>query len=1074
MKHTDNSLPKSPDEHFLTGIIGWFAQNSVAANLLLVMTMILGIMSANSLRKEVFPSMEPDVITVAVTYDSGDAVQAEEGVALKIEDALETVSGIKRITSVSNASGSTVHVEKETDYQLAALLTDVKTKVDAIYNFPSAAEKPVISKAKMQDHALTVQLYGDADRATLQKLAEKLKTDLLAKSAIRDLSIKAKAELMISVEVDEAKLQAYGLTMSDVAEVINNESSTSLTTSLRNSDKVMRLKASEQAYNRTDFGNIVLISGATGSAITLADVATIEDTFADDVYTLSRYNSQNGMAIEIVMDEYSDITNIVEQANQVVESWHARGLLPQNVELITWHDTSVVIKDRLSLLMKNALTGIALVFIVLALFLNFRVAFWVAAGIPFVFLGTLFFMGDGFTNMTINEMTTFGFIMALGIVVDDAVVVGESIYTTRKAQGDSVKNTILGTMKVAIPTIFGVLTTVAAFVAMANISGDMGKIYAQFGTIVTLCLLLSLVESKLILPSHLAHLDTQRKVKSGFAGLWAKVQHAADAGLNWFNVRIYRNVIEAALKFRYAVILVFMALFVVVIGMPQTGAVRVAFFPEIPGSVINVDMQMQTDASFGQTHDNLILLENKAIAVDKALTEKYQANESALASIQVTASSDSAGAVMIELTDDAVYSSTEFTEDLKQLVGMPEGVKKLKMVSSFEMVDNFKVELKAWDSATVEAAGKEFKRVLQSVKGVSGIDDNLDLGQPQLRFELTQQGRNLGMNTAGLSRQLLQAFGGEIVQTYQRNKDEVKVRVRYPEAQRQTMADIEQARVRTPDGTIVPLITVANVISEYQQDEITRINSQRAIYITAVLDKTVVASNELVDNLTRDLLPTLSQQYPELAVSFAGEAEEQAETGASMANMFMVALLVIFALLAIPLKSYIQPLLIMIAIPFGIVGAILGHWWNDLTISILSLNGILALSGVVVNDSLLLVSRFNEIMAEGKTKLHDAIVEACSSRLRAVLLTSITTFAGLAPLLGETSMQAQFLIPAAASLGYGILFATVITLVLIPALLFIQHECKQFLVKFGATFSQKSNVDDVVEQPATLAGNKEI
>lgn len=1049
--------------HFNTqsGAIAWFTRNSVAANLLLLGMIAIGLMSLNNLRKEAFPSLEPDVVTVSVNYDSGDPVQAEEGIAIKIEEALETVSGIKRITSTSDANGSHVSIEKESTYELDTLLADVKTKIDAINNWPAQADNPVIDKARMQDHALWVQLYGDADRSTLQDLAEKLKSDLLSQSAIRDLEIKAKAEPMISVEVDENKLQAYGLTLSDVTDAINAESSTAMSTSLRNNDKTVRLKVSEQAYELQDFGAIPVVTSSTGTQITLGDIATIEDTFADDTFVLSRYDQQNAIAIQIVMDEYSDVVNIVEQAEQVVERWQISNVLPESVEIETWYDKSTIIKDRLSLLVKNALTGIGLVFIVLALFLNVRVAFWVAAGLPFVFFGTLFFMTDSFVGLTINEMTTFGFIMALGIVVDDAVVVGESIYSTRKEDGDTIDNTIRGTLKVAAPTIFGVLTTVVAFLALANVDGKMGKIYSQFGTVVTICLLLSLIESKFILPSHLAHINTKR---SKTKGIWTRIQHAADGSLQWFNRRVYSQVIEWALKLRYAVIMVFISLLILVAGLPMTGGVRVAFFPDMPGDTVTADMSMQNDASFGQTQTNLLVLEAAAKQADKELTLRYNEAQpeselgSELLSLQVIADSDNEGQVRIELDSDSVYPSNEFAERWAEIVGQMEGVKKLKILSKMEMIDNFKVELKAWDDETVTAAGNLLLAELEQVAGVSGIDHNLDLGEPQYRFELTEQGRALGFDTASLAQQVLQSFGGDIVQQFQRGKDEVKVRVRYPESDRQTIADIKQANVRTNDGTVVLLSTVANVISDYQVSEITRIDSQRAVYISAVLDKNLIAPSELVSQLEQTVVADLQAQYPNLSVDFAGETEEQQETASSMMTMFVLAMIAIYALLAIPLKSYVQPLIIMTAIPFGIVGAILGHWWNDLTISILSLNGILALSGVVVNDSLLLVSRFNELMKQKGIKVHDAIVQACTGRLRAVLLTSVTTFAGLTPLLSETSLQAQFLIPAAAALGYGILFATFITLILTPSLLMIQCEVKALMNRLQVKLYPKKSV----------------
>ncbi|GGP45203.1 acriflavin resistance protein [Shewanella algicola] len=1033
------SVPQSTH----TGAIAWFARNSVAANLLLIGMIVVGLFSLNNLRKEAFPSLEPDRVTVSVTYDSGDPVLAEEGIAIKIEDALETVPGIKRITSTSNADGSNVIIEKTSSYDLDTLLTDIKTNVDAIYNFPTEAENPVIDKMRLQDHALWIEIYGDTDRITLQALAEQLKTDLLSQDAIHDLEIKAKAEPMISIEVDEAKLQAYGLTLESVANAVNAESATSISTSLYNDDKTVRLKVSDQAYQKQDFMALPIITNSQGSLITLGDIATIKDEFADDTFVLSRYNNVNSSAIQIVMDENGDIVNIVEQAKQVVEKWRNSSALPENVSIASWYDKSTMITERLSLLVKNALSGIALVFIILALFLNLRVAFWVAAGLPFVFFGTLFFMTNNFAGLTLNEMTTFGFIMALGIVVDDAVVVGESVYSTRQKYGDNIDNTIKGTLKVATPTIFGVLTTVVAFVALANVEGRLGQIYAQFGTVVAICLMLSLVESKFILPSHLAHIDTKKPVKKSW---FNHIQHAADSGLKWFSRVIYQPLIEIALRFRYAVVMIFITVFIVVASMPITGSVRVAFFPDITGDTAVADFSMQNDASFGQTYKNLTTLEAAAKRVDAQLSAQYSDDTASyLSSLHVLASSSDSGQVIVELASGAPYALKEFTVKWTEAVGKMEGVKKLKVLAKREMLDNFKVEIKASDTESVFAAGQALKAAIETMDGVSGIDNNLDLGEPQYRFELTAQGRALGFDTETLSGQVLQSFGGGVVQRFQRGKDEVKVRVRYPDEDRQTIADVKLANVRTSDGTIVPLSHVADIFNDYQPSSITRIDSQRAVYISAVLNKDKIASNELVSQLQQSLVPQLEVQYPGVSFNFAGEAEQQAETTSSIGSMFVLALIAIYALLAIPLKSYVQPVIIMTAIPFGVVGAILGHWWNDLTISILSLNGILALSGVVVNDSLLLVSRFNELIKEEGLSVHDAIVESCTGRLRAVLLTSVTTFAGLAPLLGETSLQAQFLIPAAAALGYGILFATVITLILTPSLLLIQCEINDFI-----------------------------
>ena len=1035
------------------GVIAWFAQNPIAANLLMLCIIIAGVLSASELRKEAFPSMEPRFVTVSMTYDSGDAKQAEEGIAIKIENALESVPGIKRMTSTSTASGSSVQVEKETDYDLETLMTDVKNKVDAIYNFPSDAEKAVISKGRRQDHVIWVQLYGDADQASLQQLGEQLERELLAKDGISQVEASSYVDHMMSVEIDEARLQAYGLTLTDVSDAINAESSTALTTSLRNKEKVIRLKASEQAYYTGDFASIPLLADASGTYLTVGDVTNIEDMFADDAYKLSRYNGKNGYGIQVIMDEYGDVENIVEQTNELVADWHQRGLLPDGVELETWYDRSTLITERLDLLTKNAVTGIAMVFVVLAVFLNLRVAFWVAAGLPFILFGTLFFMTDRFTGLTLNEMTTFGFIMALGIVVDDAVVVGESVYSTRQKYGDSIHNTILGTLKVAVPTLFGVFTTVAAFAALSNISGGLGNLYSQFGLVVTICLLLSVVESKIILPAHLAHLPTQKKKSGGISGLWGKVQDGATKGLRWFSLVLYRPVLKYALNFRYAVILLFVALFVLVIGMPMNGTVRVGFFPSLSGDTVSAEMSLQSDASYGQNERNMQWLETSLNKADQQLMDKYHSDVSGISSLQVMASGDQSGSITVELKKDKVYSLDELASVWRELAGTPEGVKQLKIQSRREMVDAFKVELKSVSDETLLLAEEAFREALSQTDGVTSVESSLTPGEAMMRFELTPQGRAMGMDTASLSQQLLQAFGGDIVQRYLRNKNEVKVRVRYPEEKRSNPADILNAKVRLDDGTVVPLNVVAQIIPDTQQKQITRIDGLRALTVSASVNADVITATELVNIMNETLVTQLTLQHSDLAIHFAGEAEQQEETTSSMQTLTIVALLAIYALLAIPLKSYIQPLIIMAAIPFGIVGAILGHWSNGLMISLLSMQGILALSGVVVNDSLLLVARFNELRRAGRPA-KAAIMDACHGRLRAILLTSFTTFAGLYPILGETSKQAQFLIPAAVSLGYGILFATFITLLLIPALTLINEDARILIEHVSARFSK--------------------
>ncbi|GAA4095679.1 efflux RND transporter permease subunit [Zhongshania borealis] len=1022
----------------MRGIISWFASNPVAANLMLLLVIVLGVMEMGSIRKEAFPSLEPDKITVSMVYDSGSAEQAEEGLTIKIEDSLEDVIGIKSLTSSSTANGVSVTVEKKTNYDLDVLLRDVKSAVDAISNLPDQAEQAVIEKAQRQEHALWLQLYGEMDRHNLQQLAERLKTDLLANPNVSKVSISGKLDPMMSIEIDEGRLQAYGLSLSDVETAVNNGSTTTRTPVLNEKNIYLQLKTAQQAYEKKEFANIPLLTSTEGTEIRLGDVATIHDTFDDEGSVLSRFGGKDSIAMQVITTGNDDISNTVKGAQQVVDQWLEDGRLPESVRLASWYDRSESIMDRLNLLVKNALLGVILVFVMLALFLNLSVAIWVALGLPFIYFGTLFLMGDSVMGMSLNQFSTFGLIMALGIVVDDAVVIGESIYTQRAKYGDTLDNTIKGTMNVALPTLFGILTTVAAFYSLSKVSGNLGQIYSQFAVVVGICLLLSAVESKLILPSHLAHLNTrQNAAKNPLTKGWQKLQNAIDAGVFWFTERCYREVIETALRQRYAVLVLFLTIFIGVASMPFTGAVKLSFFPSISGDTTQAALTMQADASFGITHQNLLTLEKTAYTADAQL--RGNVGDTSIVNLQLLSSGIQSGQVTVELSEDTPYSMDAFTSRWRKLAGNLEGALSLTIRSHRHMADALRVELRSSDDDVLAAAGQALKEKLEAIPAVNGIEDNLTPGQPQVVLKLNDQGRALGLTTQGLATQVLQAFEGQVVQRFQRSTDEVEVKVRYPESDRGNPSNLLAAKIRTSDGSVVPLSSIATIDYGFTRQSISRIDNMRAIYISSDVDKNLLSSTELVAQLKNQIIPPLLKKYPGLDVHFAGEAEEQAETQTSMAKVSIMALLIIFMLLAIPLQSYVQPLIIMTAIPFGVVGAILGHWFNDLPLGILSFNGIIALSGVVVNDSLLLVSRFNEIKKEADN-IHDAISEACRSRLRAVFLTSVTTYVGLAPLMGETSTQAQFLIPAAVSLAYGILFATVITLIIIPSLLYVQHD----------------------------------
>jgi len=1062
------------DQH--KGIIPWFANNPVAANLLLILMITLGVINMGSINKEAFPSLSPNRVAISVSNDSGSAKENEEGIAIPIEQALQGTSGIKNITTSSTASSTSVSIEMIDGYDIDTLKDDVEDEVNQITSFPDDADPAVVSKAVREEHSIWIQLYGDADRRTLQKLTDELESDLLANEDISATSITGWLDPTMMIEVDKNKLESYGLTLTDIATAINAESSTAQVATLRNEDIYLSVSASEQAYVKSQFLQIPVQTNTNGGKLLLSDIANIRDVFEEDEFSLSRFNRQNSLAIQVLTKGTSDISDSVIAAKSVIQEWQDSGKLPPNVTLGTWYDRSESINERLNLMVENAVTGIFLVFVLLAVFLNITVAFWVAMGLPFIFFGTLFFMGTESVGLTLNMFTTFGFIMALGIVVDDAVVVGESVYTVRSKEGDTLGSTIKGTMIVAIPTLFGVFTTVAAFWALSNIEGRLGQLYSQFAMVVAICLVLSVIESKIILPAHLAHINTRKSTRTNpIAKGWAWIQRGADNGLQWFSDYIYKPSIDVALNHRYAICIFFFAIFLLVMSMPFTGAIRISFFPQIPGDTVRGSLTMNNDVSYGQTSRVLLTLEEAAYKADIALRsdtgerrrppkqntdENVSAKPSsntpvktikpqpkgdvAIQNIQVTSSDDQSGNIRIELITDRPYTSAEFATKWQQLSGMPEGVKNLRIRSARESVDALRIELRGNDSSVLNGAMLELLKQLETLPAVTGIEQNTDPTESRMVLKLNDQGRFLGLSTSDLASQVSKNFDGQVVQEYQRDNAEVEVRLGYPNDQQESPSEVMNTKISLDDGTRIPLSSVATLSQEEAETTIVRIDGKRSLYLSAEVDKDEMSSTEVVEYLEKAVVPQMERQFSGVSVYFSGEAEQRAETQSSMSEMFLIALLIIYGLLAIPLKSYAQPLIIMMAIPFGIIGALLGHWMNDLTLGIFSLNGILALSGVVVNDSLLLVSRFNDLRHE-TSHVKKAISLACRSRLRAVLLTSFTTFAGLIPILWETSRQAQMLIPAAVSLAYGIMFATVITLVLIPVLLMISEDARNLL-----------------------------
>lgn len=1013
-------------------MIGWFVRNPVAANMLMLVILAMGLISLLELRKETFPRLPPNSVTVSVAYESGSAQQAEENITLRIEQALENVRGVRDIQSTSTRTGSRVTIRKRQDTDLERLLNDVKAEADAIFALPARAERPRVRAQQWDQTALRIQLFGEVDHQVLSALAETLRDALLAKPNISRVDLQGLRTPEIAIEVDEAQLQAYGLSLADVSRAVTSESVLEVSGVLRSPDSTTRLTADAPRYSAADFARIPVRDNIGGSQLTIGDVAEVIDGYADSPLTWQRFSGQPSVSLRVALDLQGDMLDIVADARAVVADWQERGRLPAGVSIDLWDDRSEYVADRLSTILSNGILGVLLVAGLLSLTLQPVVAFWVAVGLPICFSGAVFLMGDGFLGLTINEVSTFGFIVAMGILVDDAIVVGESIYTHR-AQDPSEQSTIDAVHKVAMPTLIGVVTTMIAFGSLSFHKGEMGQIFGQFALVVTACLLFSMIESKLILPAHLRNVRPSHR-DTAFGRLRRRISDAIAA----FRERWFLPALDWSLDHRYSMITLFAAISLLGLGLLSNNHVRSVFFPEVPSAVVAAELAVAEDASFGFTTRALDRLERTATEVGDRLAATHGVE--VVRSVMVSMSGDLAGRAYVSLTPsglDAVPIA-RFAELWREAIGQPEGVTSLELNYSDTGLQGLWLEILAGDFETVQAAGAAVLEQVRATPGLRDIRTSFDVGAPEVRLLPTEQGRDLGLTTQSLAQQLQQSFFGFETQRIQRGRNELRVRVRYPEEARRTITDLWAMQVRTPNGTSVPLATVATATVNRANRQRTRIDGRSAIWISAGVDKAITSPEAVVDQMQADVLPELKRRYPGISFDFGGEAEELAAFKQSFLLISAATLLVIYAVLAIALKGYVAPLIILGVVPFGVVGAIVGHFIHDLPFSMLSFFGVLALSGVVINDSLLLVSRYQAV--RHARPVRDAIRNVAGERLRAILLTSLTTYVGLAPLIGSPSPGAAYLKPAAASLAYGIIFATVITLLFVPMLLLVQAD----------------------------------
>lgn len=1032
------------------GPIAWMTRNSVAANLLMAVLLLGGLFGMMRVKQEVFPEFELDVVTVSVPYPGASPEEVEQGIVLALEEAVLGVDGIKRITSSASEGVGTVSALLLLSADRQTVLADVKNAVDRIRTFPLEAEDPSVAMLALPSQVVSLVISGDTELSVLHDIAEKARRELIAGGNVTQVELDGVPPLEIGIEIPREELEALGLSMQDVARQVTAASLELPAGAIETRSGEILVRVSDRRRAGEEFKNIVVTGTIGGARVRLGDIATISDGYAaDDRETLYRaFDAESGAARSLpavrvtvyrvgAETPSSVATAVKEYRDELAKT------LPGNVQLAIWSDDSILLEERIGLLVNNGWLGLLLVFVVLALFLDLRLAFWVGLGIPISFLGAFAVMPV--TGVSVNMVSLFGFIVTLGMVVDDAIVVGENAYEKMEGGLPPMQAAVEGAREMAVPISFAILTTAAAFAPLFFIPGFMGKIFSIMPAIVCMVLFFSLVESFFVLPAHLAHGGTG--FLSRILAKWSPVNRTVSAGLQWFIRVIYEPVLRGFLAFRYAAVAAGVAVLMMAVGLVASGLVPFNFFPVLEGDVVKASARLPFGVPVEQSKGVERAIED---ALSRALERSGEAGIAKGVFAKVGEASRErfglieSGSHLVSVELQLVPSGEReiSAQELAALwnAEMPElaGIDSLKITAQAgpgagAAVD---VQLSHPDLPTLQRIASRLEDELRTFPQLTNIDNTFASGKPQVDYELLPAARDLGLTASDVASQLRANFYGAEALREQRGRNEMKVMVRLPEGQRSSEYDLQQLRIRTPRGAMVPLEDVVDIKRGKAPTSIKREAGLRIVNVKADLAAGVESPREVLAEVTDSILPALEDAYPAMSWSFTGAQREQAEAFENIGPNYLLALIAIYGLLAVPFRSYLQPLVIMSAIPFGLVGAIVGHLVMGYTLSFVSVFGIIALSGVVVNDSLVLIDAANKRRAEGASPT-EAIIWAGQRRMRPILLTSLTTFFGLMPMIFETSVQARFLIPMAISLGFGVLFATVIVLLLVPSLYLI-------------------------------------
>ncbi|BBO71511.1 multidrug resistance protein [Desulfosarcina alkanivorans] len=1024
------------------GPIAWMAGHSVAANLLMVVFLVGGLIYAGQIKKEVFPDFELDYVTISVPYPGASPEEVERGVVLAVEEAVQGLDGIKEITATAAEGSGSVTVEIIEGKSIARLAQDIQAEVDRITSFPDEAEEPRVSIAQRKRSVVSLALYGDQDEKVLRETAEQVRDRLLQSPQITQVEFSGVRDYEIDISVPQSQLRAYGLTLAQIAQTIRRAAVELPGGAIKTEGGDVLVRMKERRDYGPEFGRIPIITSNDGTQVLLSDIARIKDGFEDsDSY--ATYNGYPAILIEVYrVGEQTPIAVSEAVREKLIE---INADLPPKIFLDARNDRSDIYRQRMDLMLRNGYMGLALVFILLAIFLEPRLAFWVSLGIPISILGSLFFIP--MAGVSINVISMFAFIITLGIVVDDAIVAGENMFHHRQKGSSWFKSAVDGTREIATPVTFSVLTNLVAFAPLFFVSGFMGKVFRQIPVVVVAVFAISLVESLLILPAHIGHQRRSAPTTGLFGWLFRLQQRFS----NWFSRMVrtrYGPFLDLVLRNRYVAISLGIALLMVTISFVRSGRMGFELFPKVESDYAIVTAVLPYGTAVQKTE----AVQRRLVASAQQVADE-NGGEKLVEGIFARINGNEA-TVRIYLTSPEVrpISTAAVTALWRERLGAITGLESLKFESDAGGPGrgaSISVELSHRNVDILARASGEVAQALGYFPNVTDIDDGYSPGKRQIDFKIRPEARSLGLRAQDVARLVRHAYYGAEALRQQRGRNEVRVMVRLPKSERVSEQQLEDMVLLTPVGTEIPLMEAVTVQHGRAYTTIKRRNGRRVVTVTADARPRSKAG-QILSALSDETLPALQARYPGLTYSFEGRQADRRESMQSLTKGLMFALLVIYAMLAIPFNSFIQPLIIMLVIPFGIVGAVIGHLIMGYSLSLMSMFGVVALSGVVINDSLVLIDFANRQRLQGMDR-HDAIHVSGINRFRPILLTTLTTFGGLTPMIFETSRQARFLIPMAVSLGFGILFATLITLLLVPCLYLIVEDLRQLLHVFRSS-----------------------